>query len=1383
MWTIYIVFEKVSSLAYAEEYQPGFFGRPIVEYSRNNFRSMMKRFFSIGVVGSFLLSLLVLSPSTVHAVSIPSTVSSASPSSVSSISPQTGSSQGGQLVTIKGKGFTSGTAKVSGVILAQCPNAVAFVALDKYLVINDTTITGRTAAYGNNTCYPVVQFSDGSSTPVNTNVTFQYVTGPNIITYATVTGVSPTEGTVDGGTPITLTGTGFGTPANTPVLGVTTTYCDGKTESDGNALTNVTVVNSTTITATMPASGIGTCQFAVLVTPAPTSKFPADTQTAANPNVTFTYSVGPTIQPNTSVTSITPSTGSTLGGMPVVITGTGFLTQGGGATGATMTYCDGGSLSDGPAFTNFVATSDTLATAVTAPFAAGTCQFGITYGTATNPSITPQNTNATFTYAVGPNILPNASISKISPTSGTTLGGTPVTITGSGFQDTSSGPATSVQLSYCGTAGAPGPVTSYITLTKMTVVSDTTITGVTPAYSAGVCEVIVLFENTAKGTSTQTGSTSVTYTFNTDEYYPPINVTLVNKTGVADSDVYITLDAPAGTTSIPAAEGLPTSPTFNLTSINGGTATPNNTYTFQAGTNSKVPFSGARIYYSFGTGPTQANGWPEPGASPYQYDFTEVTYDSPGDGLLWANLSAVDQTAIPATLEYLDDEGKVMGSRTIGCFTSIQNLFQAGLTKAGLPLGGIQTTAPATYTYSTLGLGTNGLPLVGLSMASKNPSAYPSMQQYVEGLSGVTITETGSFVGSLAGDGSVISPPYLYDYTGTFDSSGNILLTGTLTPVNADGTKGTPFTGNNIFIPGTELYGHDSTLFPTGSGYGVYSQNGPMLTAVTPGGSATIGWTYTGGTLYPLTTIQGGTPIGMNDIYGWMYGDIVAGLSYGYWGGVHGNSSAGYEDGPPPFANSQPTATYPAWNLSEQVISAGGYSNSYGMPLGERFNAGGQPSPLLSMGSVATMRITLLENNGCNQGASLKPVYQNVVLSQADTVNVVPASPEGDLSVEVGDFQEYTAHGFPSAVRYSLSPNILPPGLSFNSHTGAISGKAVGTAAKTRYTVTGTSVDPKTGETVKAQATFFLSVGEETITPSRQTISGQVNEVLTPTKPYRVQGYDGKVVYTISPVLPRGLTMNSSTGVISGTPTTLVTAQPYRVTARNVSRQVPPTVMTSTVLITISGERSLTPATQTVTGVVGTPVIPSTPYVPSAFTGAPVYSISPALPAGLSLNTQTGVISGTPTVAVPQQTFLVTAKGKQGSATATVLLSIASNALSLAPSNQNIRTTVGTYIASGSLAAFGFASTPYYSISPALPSGLSFNARTGVISGTVTAPQSATYTITGTSGVSTAQATVTITAVLPPSPPVTPKPTPASPTVVCLPPNRLFPDGVCGQIA
>ena len=52
------------------------------------------------------------------------------------------------------------------------------------------------------------------------------------------------------------------------------------------------------------------------------------------------------------------------------------------------------------------------------------------------------------------------------------------------------------------------------------------------------------------------------------------------------------------------------------------------------------------------------------------------------------------------------------------------------------------------------------------------------------------------------------------------------------------------------------------------------------------------------------------------------------------------------------------------------------------------------------------------------------------------------------------------------------------------------------------------------------------------------------------------------------------------------------------------------------------------------------------------------YSISPALPSGITINASTGVISGTPTATSSQTSYTVTASNSAGSTTATVTVTI-----------------------------------------------------------------------------------------------------------------------------
>src|SRR5207302_10957595 len=87
---------------------------------------------------------------------------------------------------------------------------------------------------------------------------------------------------------------------------------------------------------------------------------------------------------------------------------------------------------------------------------------------------------------------------------------------------------------------------------------------------------------------------------------------------------------------------------------------------------------------------------------------------------------------------------------------------------------------------------------------------------------------------------------------------------------------------------------------------------------------------------------------------------------------------------------------------------------------------------------------------------------------------------------------------------------------------------------------------------------------------------------------------------------------------------------------------------TATVRITVNdvAPAALTYSTNPATYTKGTAITANTP---TSSDGAVVsYSVSPALPAGLSLNTSTGVITGTPTALATTAGYLVTATKSGG---------------------------------------------------------------------------------------------------------------------------------------
>ncbi len=70
----------------------------------------------------------------------------------------------------------------------------------------------------------------------------------------------------------------------------------------------------------------------------------------------------------------------------------------------------------------------------------------------------------------------------------------------------------------------------------------------------------------------------------------------------------------------------------------------------------------------------------------------------------------------------------------------------------------------------------------------------------------------------------------------------------------------------------------------------------------------------------------------------------------------------------------------------------------------------------------------------------------------------------------------------------------------------------------------------------------------------------------------------------------------------------------------------------------------------------GTAITVFTPVTVSNGVGTEVFTISPALPSGLSLNSSTGEISGTPNISIDSTTFTITVTNSYGFSSKTLLL-------------------------------------------------------------------------------------------------------------------------------
>ncbi|MEP7342576.1 MAG: putative Ig domain-containing protein, partial [Acidobacteriota bacterium] len=398
-----------------------------------------------------------------------------------------------------------------------------------------------------------------------------------------------------------------------------------------------------------------------------------------------------------------------------------------------------------------------------------------------------------------------------------------------------------------------------------------------------------------------------------------------------------------------------------------------------------------------------------------------------------------------------------------------------------------------------------------------------------------------------------------------------------------------------------------------------------------------------------------------------------------------------------------------------QTVSAAPAGGNYtfsvtsgSLPAGLTLNSNGSFSGAPTQSGTFNFRVTASGFGGCTAFRD----YTLVVVCPTITVN--PASLPGG---SVGTAYSQTVAGSPAGTyNYSVTSGALPTGLTLNASTGAITGTPT-TTGSFNFTITATA------GSCSGSLTYTVTISCPTITlsPASPLPGGQAGVAYNQTISASPSGS-----YTFSVVsgsLPSGLTLNTSTGVISGLPTATGS---YNFTVK--AQTADGCNATSAYALAINCPTVVVSPASLPNGTTGAAYSQSLSATPgSSYT----FAVTGTLPPGLSLNSSTGVLSGTPTTSGSYNfTVTATAFGScTGSKSYTVVVGGGGCPTITLPNITGTGTIGSAYNQSVAASPSGYYT---YALTGATPPGVSFYNAAALLFGYPTANGTYNFTITAT---------------------------------------------------